>query len=178
MKRGGWWWALLLVFGSLGVAQDAQEQRQQQQQQEQPQQKQQPQQRPTLGPAPAPTLRGPRTSTTNDARRLARVRTLYVERIDNFLSEKLIEALAKMGRFRMASQAKEADATLRGSCVESRRLKRVHSEVYINDRYGVSIWQDSIYRPYNPPSLEQAVNETALLAIDDLGESIRAADRK
>ncbi len=52
--------------------------------------------KPTLGPAPEPSLSGPRTSATMDARKLMRVRTIYVERIDNSLSEKLADGLAKM----------------------------------------------------------------------------------
>src|SRR2546422_6480505 len=34
--------------------------------------------KPTLGPAPEPSLSGPRTSATMDARKLMRVRTIYV----------------------------------------------------------------------------------------------------
>src|SRR2546422_459710 len=59
--------------------------------------------KPTLGPAPEPSLSGPRTSATMDARKLMRVRTIYVERIDNSLSEKLADGLAKMGRFRVVA---------------------------------------------------------------------------
>jgi hypothetical protein len=107
-----------------------------------------------------------------------RIRTIYVERMDNALSEKLMLSLGKLGRFRMASKAREADAVMTGSCLESRRLKRLHSEVFITDRGGGSIWQDDIIRPYNPPSLEQAVNETAEAVAEHLSESINEAGMK
>ena len=54
----------------------------------------QPEERPTLGPKTGPGLEsGPLTSTTTDIRRLMRIRTLYIESIDNALSDKLVEAL-------------------------------------------------------------------------------------
>jgi hypothetical protein len=165
MKRGGCCVVILLLLSS-GLAQQAQEQQEP------------PQQRPTLGPAPAPSLGGPRTSTTLDAHKLLHIRRLYIERIDNSLSDRLIEDLTKMGRFRIVSQPKDADATLRGSCLDSRRLKRVHSEIFINDPRGGSIWQDTVLRPYNPPSLSQAVDETAQVLVSHLGESISEAERK
>jgi hypothetical protein len=65
-----------------------------------------------------------------------------------------------------------------GSCLESRRLKRLHSEVFIADRAGGSIWQDNIFRPYNPPSLDRAVNETAQVVAEHLGESLNEAATK
>ena len=64
--------------------------------QEQPQQQQE--ERPTLGPRNGPALEsGPITSTTTDLRKLMRIRTLYIESIDNSLSDKLVEALGKGG---------------------------------------------------------------------------------
>jgi hypothetical protein len=107
-----------------------------------------------------------------------RIRSLYVERMDNALSEKLVVSLGRLGRFKIASKPKEADAIMTGSCSELRRLKRLHSEVFIADRGGGSIWQDNIYRPYNPPSLEQAVNETAQAVAEHLGESLSEAGMK
>jgi hypothetical protein len=107
-----------------------------------------------------------------------RIRSVYVERMDNALSEKLVVTLGRLGRFRIASTPKAADAIMTGSCLESRRLKRLHSEVFISDRGGGSIWQDNIYRPYNPPSLEQAVNETAQVVAEHLGESLNQAGMK
>lgn len=142
-------------------------------------QEQQQQERPTLGPRSGPGLEpGPNSSTTNDLRKLMRVQTLYIESIDNSLSEKLIEALGKWGRFRLVTKAKEADATLRGSCLESRRLKHVHSEVFISDRNGVSIWQDTIYRPFNPPALDQAVSDTATVVEAHLQQAVREGERQ
>jgi hypothetical protein len=179
MKKGIWCVAMSLI---LSLSARAQEGQKQPPQEEQPPQKQAPpeQQRPTLGPAPAaPTLEaGPRTSTTNDFRKLMRIRSLYVERIDNSLSEKLVETLGKLGRFRIVDKAKDADGLVRGSCLESRRLKRVHSEIFISDREGASVWQDNVYRPFNPPSLDRAVSDTATLVAEHLGESVREAERK
>ena len=143
----------------------------------QPQQQQE--ERPTLGPRNGPaTEAGPNTSTTNDVRKLMRIHTLYIESIDNSLSDKLIEDLGKWGRFHLVTKAKDADATLRGSCLESRRLKHVHSEVFISDRNGASIWQDSIYRPFNPPTLDQAVSDTATLVEAHLEEALREGSRE
>ena len=135
-------------------------------------------QRPTLGPKPGPGEAGPRTATVNDYRKLMRVRSIYIERMDNKLSDKLVESLGRLGRFKIASKAKEADAIMTGSCLESRRLKRLHSEVFITGRGGGSIWQDNIVRPYNPPPLEQAVNDTAAVIAEHLGESLNEAGVK
>jgi len=143
----------------------------------QPQQQQE--ERPTLGPRSGPGLEsGPDTSTTTDVRKLLRIRTIYIESIDNTLSDKLVEALGKWGRFRLVTKAKDADATLRGSCLESRRLKHVHSEVFISDRGGASVWQDTIIRPFNPPALDQAVSDTAAMVAAHLDRAVRAGDRR
>jgi hypothetical protein len=137
-------------------------------------QPQQPEERPTLGPRSGPGLEsGPDTSTTTDFRKLVRIHTLYIESIDNSLSDKLIDTIGKWGRFRLVTKAKDADATLRGSCLESRRLKHVHSEVFISDRSGASIWQDTIYRPFNPPALDQAVSDTATLVEAHLAKAVQ-----
>jgi hypothetical protein len=144
-----------------------------------PGQTQQPEERPTLGPRSGPDVEsGPDTSTTTDIRKLMRIRTLYIESIDNSLSDKLIDAIGKGGRFRLVTKAKDADATLRGSCLESRRLKHVHSEVFISDRHGASIWQDNIYRPFNPPPLDQAVSDTATLVEAHLTQALREGERR
>ena len=146
--------------------------------QEQPKQQQE-EERPTLSPRNAPALdSGPLTSTTTDIRKLLRIHTLYIESIDNSLSDKLVESLGKSGRFRLVIKEKDADAIVRGSCLESRRLKRVHSEVFISDRSGASVWQDTIFRPFNPPTLDQAVNDTATLVAAHLERTIRDADRR
>src|SRR5208282_4369691 len=135
--------------------------------------------RPTLGPQRGPEVpTGPDTSTTTDVRLLMRIHTLFIENIDNSLSDKLVEDLGKWGRFRLVTKAKDADATLRGSCLESRRLKHVHSEVFISDRNGASVWQDTIYRPFNPPALDQAVSDTATLVTAHLEQTVRAAENR
>ena len=158
---------LALLLAPALTAQDAQQQGGEQEQ------------KPTLGPKPGPAGEsGPRTATVNDYRKLVRIRTLYIERMDNDLNERLVTSLGKLGRFKIATNAKEADAIVRGSCLESRRLKRLHTEVSITDRGGGSIWQDIVFRPYNPPSLAQAVSETAQMVAEHLGESIGQAGLK
>ncbi len=117
------------------------------------------------------------TASVIDVRKLLRIHTLYVENIDNSLSDKLVADLGKLGRFRLVTKEKEADAVVRGSCLESRRLKRVHSEVFISDHNGASIWQDTIYRPYNPPALDQVINDTAELIVDHLERTVREAQQ-
>ncbi len=134
------------------------------------------QQRPTLGEAPS--TGGPRTSTTTDIHKLLRVRSVYIEMIDNSLNEKLAEALSKMGPFRVVAKRSEADAILRGTCFDSRRLKRLHSEVFLTDPRGGSIWQDVIREPFNPPPLGKAVTDSASVIVAHLGESLREAQRK
>ena len=166
MKRSGWLLAIVFLLVPVLGAQEA------------PKPGGEEGQKPTLNPSPAPGTRGPQTATVNDYRKLARIRSIYVERMDNALSEKLVQSLGKLGRFRIASKPKEADAIMTGSCLESRRLKRLHSEVFIADQGGGSVWQDSVYRPYNPPSLEQAVNETAQVVAAHLVESLSEAASK
>jgi hypothetical protein len=160
--------AALLVQGSTGAGQENKA-------------PEKPPNRPTLGPEPggAPSLYGPHNSTTNDARRLLRVHALYVERIDNNLSDKLVSAFAKAGRFRVTEKRDEADAVLRGTCFDSHRLKVVHTEIFISDRRtGSPIWQDIIHQPYNPPPLSDAVNTTALAVLKHLTDSVEEAERK
>jgi len=135
--------------------------------------------RPTLGPRNGPgEVTGPDSSTTTDIQKLMRIRTLYIESIDNSLSDKLVESIGKWGRFHLVTKPKDADATLRGSCLESRRLKHVHSEIFISDRGGASVWQDTIYRPFNPPTLDQAVTDTATLVEQHLEQTIREGNRR
>ena len=166
MRRIVVWLALALFLAPMLEAQDAQQQGGEQEE------------KPTLAPKHGPPGSGPPAATVNDYRKLGRIRALYVERMDNNLSDKLVASLGKLGRFKIASNAKEADAFVRGSCMESRRLKRLHTEVSITDRGGASIWQDIVYRPYNPPSLAEAVNETADMIAEQLGESITEAGLK
>ena len=135
--------------------------------------------RPTLGPRNGPgEVSGPDSSTTTDIHKLIRIRTLYIESMDNSLGDKLVESIGKWGRFQLVTRAKDADAILRGSCLESRRLKRVHSEVFISDRNGGSIWQDTVFRPFNPPALDQAVTDTANLVQAHLAKTIREAAQR
>jgi|SRR5271157_2426545 len=175
MKWGAWHLAVCLLAG-LAMGAQAGQKGDQLPSKEQTQQQEE---RPTLGPQNGPGLEsGPLTSTTMDLRRLMRIRTLYIASIDNSLSDKLISALGKWGRFRLVTKEKDADAILRGSCLESRRLKRVHSEVFISDRNGASVWQDNIYRPFNPPALDQAVNDTATLVEAHLERTLREAEQR
>jgi hypothetical protein len=133
--------------------------------------------RPTLGPQPAPSLEGPVNAVTTDPARLHQVRKIYIEAIDNRLSDKLLDALGKSGRFQIVAECDQADAVIRGTCFDSRRLKTLHSEVFLSDRLtGKSIWQDSIHVPYNPPSLPKAVEATADAIIKHLAVSVMRAE--
>jgi hypothetical protein len=133
------------------------------------------QQRPTLGPA-EPSLNGPSSSTTNDRIRLLHMRKIYIERIDNQLSDKLMDDLVRSGLVKVVDKRQNADAVLGGTCFNSRRLKEVHSEVFISDQAdGASIWQDIVRIPYNPPPLSKAVDTTAAEIVAHLAQSIRAA---
>lgn len=130
-------------------------------------------QRPTLGPPPDTSTGGPSTAVTTDPVQLSRTKKIYVESMDNRLSDKLLDGLGKSGRFRIVAERNEADAILRGTCFDSRRLKTLHSEVYLNDRVtGKSIWQDDIHVPYNPPSLAKAVSNTSDLILKHLADSV------
>ena len=166
MKRSGWLLAIAFLLAPVLGAQEAQNSGGENEP------------RPTLGPENGPTLHGPQTANVNDYRKLMRIHSIYIERMDNALSEKLVLSLGKLGRFKIASTLKEADAIMTGSCLESRRLKRLHSEVFIAGRGGESIWQDNLYRPYNPPSLERAVDETAQIVAEHLDESLHHAGMK
>jgi hypothetical protein len=160
-----------------GLAVGSQQERQQGEQSRDSEQREEQPKRPTLGPAPAPSLHGLRTSNIMDARKLTGVGKIYVERMDNALSEKIMEGLAKSRRFRVVASRNEADAVMRGTCISLRRMKVVHSEVYLNGVNGASIWQDNVRRPYNPPALEAAVGETATLILTHLREDAMEAER-
>jgi hypothetical protein len=181
-------WILTLAFGLATQAQedpDASQQEppreQEEKEKEQPRrQEQEPPRRPTLGPQPAPTLRGggPRSSNTIDPRRLMRIRKIYVERMDHSLSDQLVERIGTSGRFQIVADREEADAVLRGTCLDLRRLRAVRSEVYLSDRVtGAAIWQDNVRRPFNPPVLSKAVQETAVMIVNNLAESVIEAER-
>ena len=180
MRTKSWvgWFSLAASTILWGHPQLPQRQGEPRDQQQQQRQRVQPP-KPTLGLPPDPSLRGPRTSNTTDPRKLVRVRTIYVERIDNSLNEKLVEGLARMGRFRVVEDRDLAEAVFRGSCFDSRRLKMVHSEVFLSERSsGASIWQDVIRRPYNPPPLEKVVDESATLILVHLRDSIKEAEHR
>ena len=135
--------------------------------------------RPTLGPPTPSSPHGPRSSTTTDVRKLVRIKKLFIQSMDNMLSDKLVEAIGKAGRFQIVAEAKEADAVMRGSCFESRRLKSLHSEVFLTDQLtGASIWQDNLVRPFNPPVLQKAVDDTANLITQHLNDDVEQAQRK
>jgi hypothetical protein len=111
-----------------------------------------------------------------DPAKLLRARTVFIEPIDNGLSDKLEESLAKWGHFRVVVNRNQADAVLRGSCMDSRRLKSLHSEIFLNDRRtGSSIWQDNVHQPFNPPVLSKAVSETARVIVVHLTDSVSRA---
>jgi hypothetical protein len=142
---------------------------------------------PTLGPEPGanaptlgvgPSLHGPLTASIVDARMLRMVHKIYIGWIDNSLNTKLAQDLAKAGPFRVVSNKRDADAILQGSCFDSPHLREVHSEVYLSGRNGKPIWQDIIRKPYRPPSLAVAVNETATDIVAQLHASIQAAERR
>ena len=138
-------------------------------------QKEEPQ-RPTLGPPPTGREEGPHNAVTTDRRKLLRIRKIYVERIDNDLSDMLLEGLSKSGRFEIVVEREKAEGVIRGTCFDSRRLKMVHSEVFLSDRAtGDSIWQDNVRQPYNPPPLKEAVVKTADTVLRDLASSLTEA---
>lgn len=180
-------WILTMVFGLTAQAQEdpdasRQEPPREQEEKEKEQQRGQeqgPPRRPTLGPQPAPSLRGgPRSANTIDPRRLMRVRKIYIERMDHSLSDQLVERIGTSGRFQIVADREEADAVLRGTCLDLRRLRAVRSEVYLNDRVtGAAIWQDNVRRPFNPPVLSKAVQETAVMIMNNLAESVLEAER-
>jgi len=182
--------AVTLLVGSALRAQSNPNQQQPPDQQQQPnqqqpgQQQQQPNQPPPSLEKPAPgnepaSPGSSHSSSVTDERRLMRIRTIYVDRMDNQLSDKLMEGLAKIGRFHIVAERKDADAVFTGTCFDSRHLKQVHSEVFLNDRAsGSSIWQDIVRRPYNPPSLAASVQDSADVIIAHLTQTIQEAERK
>jgi len=161
----------VLLMTACGIARQTPQQEPaeaQQEQQQLPQQQESPPslQRPTLGPAPAPSLGGPRASSVVDPRRLMRVR-------------KVFEALSKGDLFQVVNKRQEADAIFGGSCFEARRIRKVHTEVFLSDRTTEKIiWQDVIRQSFNPPPLESAVNATVSEILAHLRLDIREAPRK
>lgn len=137
-------------------------------------------QRPTLGKSgDEPSLRGGHSYAVLDVRKLEKVHKVYVQRIDNFLNDKLVAGLTQMGRFKIVEKSSEADAVVRGTCFDSRRLKSVHTEIFIADAHtDKPIWQDDVRVPYKPASLEKAVNDTASQILQHLTESLQVANRQ
>ncbi len=167
---------LIFVFGPALPAQQGQPDSQEQQQ-PQPAPAQKEERRPTLGPPtpPAPGMMpaGPATDFVLDAAKLMRVRKVFVETIDNHLSDKLMDGLSKSGRFQVVADKKDADAIIRGTCFDARRLRSVHTEIFMSDRLtGKSIWQDTVHVPYNPPPLAKAVDATADRILRHLANSV------
>lgn len=137
---------------------------------------QQKQQRPTLGP-PEPSENEPSSATIINRGRLLSVHAIYVDAMDNGLGVQLAEELGASHRFRVVAKPQEADSVLRGTCFDSRRLRTLHSEVFLSDRAsGASIWQDDVRRPLYPPTLKKAVSETADAIARHLNASLMSAD--
>lgn len=135
------------------------------------------QQRPTLGPS-EPSLGGPGAGTTINRQMLLRVRKIYIGRIDNKLSDKIVEDIAGSSMLRVVDKPGDADGILRGTCFRSRRLKRLHSEVFLSDSVsGKAVWQDIVLVPWNPPALNKAVDRSAAEIVTHLFQSIRQAER-
>lgn len=136
------------------------------------------QQAPTLGPS-QPSLRGPTSFRTANARRLMKMRRVYIQRMDHKLNEKLADDIAHVSWLKVVDKLGEADAIVRGTCFSLRRLKRLHAEVYISDRItGKAIWQDVIRVPYDAAAPQKAVDRAASDILEHLNESMHAAARR
>jgi hypothetical protein len=136
------------------------------------------QQAPTLGPS-RPSLEGPSSTRTANPRMLLKMRKVYIERIDNNLNEQLEDDLAHVSWLKVVKSEEDADAIVRGTCFDLRRLKRLHAEVYITDRVtGKSIWQDAIRVSYTSPDLTKAVDQAATEIVAHLNESVRTASKR
>lgn len=135
------------------------------------------QQAPTLGSS-RPSLQGPSTLRTADRRMLVKIRKVYIARIDHNLDEKLAEDLDHTLGLKVVKKEDEADAIVRGTCFDLRRLKRLDAEVYISDRItGKPIWQDVIRVSSDPTDLAKSVDQAASEITAHLTESIRQAAR-
>lgn len=133
------------------------------------------QQAPTLGPS-RPSLEGPSNSRTANPSRLVKVRSVYIERIDHNLNVKLADDLAHVSWLKVVNNEDEADAIVRGTCFNLRRLKRLHAEIYISDRVtGKSIWQDVVRVPYDSAAPQKAVDRAATDILEHLNESMHEA---
>jgi len=136
------------------------------------------QQAPTLGPS-RPSLKGPGNVRTANPRRLMKMRRVYIQRMDHNLNVKLADDIPHVSWLKVVDKPEEADAIVRGTCFNLRRLKRLHAEVYISDRVtGKSIWQDVIRVPYDPAAPQKAVDRAASDILEHLNESMHAAAKR
>ncbi|HKT10233.1 MAG TPA: hypothetical protein VJW77_00270 [Terriglobia bacterium] len=136
------------------------------------------QQAPTLGPS-RPSLEGPGNTRTANPGRLVKMRTVYIERIDHNLNGQLADDLAHVSWLRVVDKEDDADAIVRGTCFDLRRLKRLHAEVYISDRVtGKSIWQDVVRVPLDPAAPQKAVGQAASDILEHLNESMHTAAKR
>lgn len=133
------------------------------------------QQAPTLGPS-RPSLEGPGHMRTTNPRGLVKMRTVYIEQIDHNLNLTLADNLAHVSWLKVVDNKDKADAIVRGTCFDLRRLKSLHAEIYISDRVtGKSLWQDVVRVPYDPAAPQKAVDTAASDILEHLNESMHAA---
>jgi hypothetical protein len=135
------------------------------------------QQAPTLGPS-RPSLESPSTLRTGNPRMLVKMHKVYIQWIDHNMSEKLADGLAHVPGLKVVDKEDQADAIVRGTCFDLRRLKRLDAEVYITDRVSrKAIWQDAIHVSFNPPDVAKAVDQAASEITAHLNASIRQASK-
>ncbi len=133
------------------------------------------QQAPTLGTS-RPSLEGPSHTRTANPRMLVNMRKVYIERIDHNLNVKLADDLAHVSWLKVVNKEDDADAIVRGTCFNLRRLKRLHAEIYISDRVtGKSIWQDIVRVPYDPAAPQKSVDRAASDILEHLNQSMHEA---
>lgn len=133
------------------------------------------QQAPTLGPS-GPSLGGPSNTRIANPSRLVKMRTVYIERIDHNLNEKLSDDIGHVSWLKVVNNEDDADAIVRGTCFNLRRLKRLHAEIYISDRVtGKSIWQDVVRVPYDSAAPQKAVDQAASDILAHLNQSVHEA---
>lgn len=104
------------------------------------------------------------------------MRTVYIERIDHNLNEKLSDDIGHVSWLKVVNNEDDADAIVRGTCFNLRRLKRLHAEIYISDRVtGKSIWQDVVRVPYDSAAPQKAVDQAASDILAHLNQSVHEA---
>ena len=97
------------------------------------------QEAPTLGPS-RPSLESPSTLRTGNPRMLVKMRRVYIDWIDHNMNEKLADSLAHVPGLKVVKKQDAADAIIRGTCFDLRRMKRLDAEVYITDRITGKAW--------------------------------------